>query len=66
MGALHRGYDFRDATGRPHEQAEIATLRTFDHTRHEQLVQTLTLMQSLQGDHFTGTGDSTAGTAGTL
>ncbi|GJZ31900.1 putative reverse transcriptase domain-containing protein [Tanacetum coccineum] len=30
-------------------QAEIAALRTFDHTRQEQLVQTLTLMQSLQG-----------------
>ncbi|GJU23778.1 hypothetical protein Tco_1157120 [Tanacetum coccineum] len=30
-------------------QAEIATLRTFDRTRQEQPVQTLTLMQSLQG-----------------
>ncbi|GJS67555.1 putative reverse transcriptase domain-containing protein [Tanacetum coccineum] len=30
-------------------QAEIATLQTFDRTRQEQLVQTLTLMQSLQG-----------------
>ncbi|GJR37860.1 hypothetical protein Tco_1213544 [Tanacetum coccineum] len=30
-------------------QAEIAALRTFDRTRQEQLVQTLTLMQSLQG-----------------
>ncbi|GJY05869.1 putative reverse transcriptase domain-containing protein, partial [Tanacetum coccineum] len=29
--------------------AEIAALRTFDHTRQEQLMQTLTLMQSLQG-----------------
>ncbi|GJT84232.1 hypothetical protein Tco_1058574 [Tanacetum coccineum] len=30
-------------------QAEIAALQTFDRTRQEQLVQTLTLMQSLQG-----------------
>ncbi|GKA76929.1 hypothetical protein Tco_0783390, partial [Tanacetum coccineum] len=30
-------------------QVEIAALRTFDSTRQEQLVQTLTLMQSLQG-----------------
>ncbi|GJT54415.1 hypothetical protein Tco_0989469 [Tanacetum coccineum] len=30
-------------------QAEIAALRTFDRTQQEQLVQTLTLMQSLQG-----------------
>ncbi|GJW15893.1 reverse transcriptase domain-containing protein [Tanacetum coccineum] len=30
-------------------QAEIAALRTFDRTRQEQLVQNLTLMQSLQG-----------------
>ncbi|GJX62453.1 putative reverse transcriptase domain-containing protein [Tanacetum coccineum] len=30
-------------------QAKIAALRTFDLTRQEQLVQTLTLMQSLQG-----------------
>ncbi|GKF31827.1 hypothetical protein Tco_0101625, partial [Tanacetum coccineum] len=30
-------------------QGEIAALRTFDCTRQEQLVQTLTLMQSLQG-----------------
>ncbi|GJU57409.1 hypothetical protein Tco_1235175 [Tanacetum coccineum] len=30
-------------------QAEIAALRTFNHTRQEQLMQTLTLMQSLQG-----------------
>ncbi|GJX38018.1 reverse transcriptase domain-containing protein, partial [Tanacetum coccineum] len=30
-------------------QAEIAALQTFDCTRQEQLVQTLTLMQSLQG-----------------
>ncbi|GKC42742.1 hypothetical protein Tco_1060464, partial [Tanacetum coccineum] len=30
-------------------QAEIVALRTFDRTRQEQLVQTLTLMQSLQG-----------------
>ncbi|GKA88433.1 hypothetical protein Tco_0810197, partial [Tanacetum coccineum] len=30
-------------------QAEITALQTFDHTRQEQLVQTLTLMQSLQG-----------------
>ncbi|GJX71958.1 hypothetical protein Tco_0309129 [Tanacetum coccineum] len=30
-------------------QAEIASLRTFDRTRQEQLMQTLTLMQSLQG-----------------
>ncbi|GJU09692.1 hypothetical protein Tco_1132088 [Tanacetum coccineum] len=30
-------------------QAEIVALQTFDRTRQEQLVQTLTLMQSLQG-----------------
>ncbi|GKB40492.1 hypothetical protein Tco_0885434 [Tanacetum coccineum] len=30
-------------------QAEIAALQTFDRTRQEQLVQTLTLIQSLQG-----------------
>ncbi|GKC15844.1 reverse transcriptase domain-containing protein, partial [Tanacetum coccineum] len=30
-------------------QAEIAALRTFDRTRQEQLMQTLTLIQSLQG-----------------
>ncbi|GJS26545.1 hypothetical protein Tco_0487165 [Tanacetum coccineum] len=41
-------------------QAEIAALRTFDRTRQEQLVQTLTLMQSLQGQVTTLQGQVTA------
>ncbi|GJW78699.1 hypothetical protein Tco_0140381 [Tanacetum coccineum] len=41
-------------------QAEIAALRTFDHTRQEQLVQTLTLIQSLQGRVTTLQGQVTA------
>ncbi|GKE39484.1 hypothetical protein Tco_1462889, partial [Tanacetum coccineum] len=41
-------------------QAEIAALQTFDHTRQEQLVQTLTLMQSLQGQVTTLQGQVTA------
>ncbi|GJW48438.1 hypothetical protein Tco_0080084 [Tanacetum coccineum] len=41
-------------------QAEIAALRTFDHTRQEQPVQTLTLMQSLQGQVTTLQGQVTA------
>ncbi|GJQ89040.1 hypothetical protein Tco_0000179 [Tanacetum coccineum] len=41
-------------------QAEIAALQTFDRTRHEQLVQTLTLMQSLQGHVTTLQGHVTA------
>ncbi|GJX87648.1 hypothetical protein Tco_0339662, partial [Tanacetum coccineum] len=40
-------------------QAEIATLQTFDRTRQEQLVQTLTLMQSLQGQVTTLQGQVT-------
>ncbi|GKE62286.1 hypothetical protein Tco_1512653, partial [Tanacetum coccineum] len=39
--------------------AEIAALRTFDRTRQEQLVQTLTLMQSLQGHVTTPQGQVT-------
>ncbi|GJT38705.1 reverse transcriptase domain-containing protein [Tanacetum coccineum] len=42
MGTLH---------GDHMRQEEIATLQTFDRTRQKQLVQTLTLMQSLQGQH---------------
>ncbi|GKD11902.1 hypothetical protein Tco_1196309, partial [Tanacetum coccineum] len=41
-------------------QAEIAALQTFDRTRQEQLVQTLTLMQSLQGQVTTLQGQVTA------
>ncbi|GJU64155.1 putative reverse transcriptase domain-containing protein, partial [Tanacetum coccineum] len=41
-------------------QAEIAALRAFDRTRQEQLVQTLTLMQSLQGQVTTLQGQVTA------
>ncbi|GJS62256.1 hypothetical protein Tco_0657040 [Tanacetum coccineum] len=41
-------------------QAEIAALRTFDRTRQEQLVQTLTLMQSLQGQVTTLQGQKMA------
>ncbi|GJS52509.1 putative reverse transcriptase domain-containing protein [Tanacetum coccineum] len=55
MGTLHRA-DRRSHTVTSEmlqadhmRQAEIATLQTFDRTRQEQLVQTLTLMQSLQG-----------------
>ncbi|GKB66526.1 hypothetical protein Tco_0927938 [Tanacetum coccineum] len=40
-------------------QAEIAALQTFDRTRQEQLVQTLTLMQSLQGQVTTLQGQVT-------
>ncbi|GJV63725.1 putative reverse transcriptase domain-containing protein [Tanacetum coccineum] len=40
-------------------QAEIAALRTFDRTRQEQLMQTLTLMQSLQGQVTTLQGQVT-------
>ncbi|GJZ30137.1 putative reverse transcriptase domain-containing protein, partial [Tanacetum coccineum] len=53
-------YDLRDATADHMRQAEIAALRTFDHTRQEQLVQTLTLMQSLQGWVTTLQGQVTA------
>ncbi|GJR37469.1 putative reverse transcriptase domain-containing protein [Tanacetum coccineum] len=41
-------------------QAEMAALRTADRTRQEQLVQTLTLMQSLQGHATTLQGQVTA------
>ncbi|GKD95738.1 hypothetical protein Tco_1379635 [Tanacetum coccineum] len=41
-------------------QAEIAALRTFDRTRQEQRMQTLTLMQSLQGQVTTLQGQVTA------
>ncbi|GJS01830.1 putative reverse transcriptase domain-containing protein [Tanacetum coccineum] len=41
-------------------QAKIAALHTFDRTRQEQLVQTLTLMQSLQGQVTTLQGQVTA------
>ncbi|GKA03812.1 hypothetical protein Tco_0676593, partial [Tanacetum coccineum] len=41
-------------------QAEIPALQTFDRTRQEQLVQTLTLMQSLQGQVTTLQGQVTA------
>ncbi|GKB64242.1 hypothetical protein Tco_0920428 [Tanacetum coccineum] len=41
-------------------QAEIATLQTFDRTRQEHLVQTLTLMQLLQGQVTTLQGQVTA------
>ncbi|GKA05969.1 hypothetical protein Tco_0685089, partial [Tanacetum coccineum] len=41
-------------------QAEIAALHIFDRTRQEQLVQTLTLMQSLQGQVTTLQGQVTA------
>ncbi|GJY33308.1 putative reverse transcriptase domain-containing protein [Tanacetum coccineum] len=41
-------------------QAEIAALQTFDRTRQEQLVQTLTLMQSLQGQVTTLQGQKMA------
>ncbi|GJW35542.1 reverse transcriptase domain-containing protein [Tanacetum coccineum] len=41
-------------------QAEIAALRAFDRTRQEQLVQTLTLMQSLQGQLTTLQGQKIA------
>ncbi|GJY24149.1 hypothetical protein Tco_0397807 [Tanacetum coccineum] len=40
-------------------QAEIAALQTFDRTRQEHLVQTLTLMQSLQGQVTTLQGQVT-------
>ncbi|GJX42068.1 hypothetical protein Tco_0257058 [Tanacetum coccineum] len=45
--------------------AEMRELRTTDRTRQHQLIQTLTVMQSLitgTGDHTTGTCDSTTGT----
>ncbi|GJU08928.1 putative reverse transcriptase domain-containing protein [Tanacetum coccineum] len=51
---------FRDATGGPQEAVKIAALQTFDRTRQEQLVQTLTLMQSLQGQVTTLQGQVTA------
>ncbi|GJT37124.1 hypothetical protein Tco_0936989, partial [Tanacetum coccineum] len=41
-------------------QAEIAALQTFDRTRQEQLVQTLALMQSLQGQVTTLQGQKMA------
>ncbi|GJS58598.1 hypothetical protein Tco_0653382 [Tanacetum coccineum] len=44
------GYDFRDAEGRPEEiYRDERELRTTDHTRQQQLIQTLTVMQTLQG-----------------
>ncbi|GJZ36982.1 hypothetical protein Tco_0583173, partial [Tanacetum coccineum] len=66
MGTLH-GADYRSQTvtlemlqADHMRQAEIAALRTFNHTRQEQLVQTLTLMQSLQGQVTTLQGQVTA------